>query len=265
MSTPNAAPAPGPQGSDLGFAEPVKPRSWKAALSQPAVLGALVIGIAIAGLVAYLEFGNPDAGLPAPEVSYALLPNEGRTSGVPIAIKLNQIAVFVIDDPMEGGAGASRAPELVERLQNAVSDLKQHPGRAITYLTDGVYPEIILQNMDGTERRVLIRLTEGDVTLAGGIDPKRLARVWAERLTDSLKVLGFGEAPEFSVGTDFGNAIETLYASAQAAEGTISKGALEQAFTKLTDAQKLALETVPLLPAAQPENAAEEMPQVQLK
>ncbi len=265
MSTSNAPPAGGTGASELAFTEQEKPKSWKTSLSQPAALGALIIGLAIAGFVVYLEFGNPDAGLPAPEVSYALLPNEGRTAGVPIAIKLNQIAIFVIDDPMEGGSGASRAPQLVERLQNAVSDLKEHPGKAITYLTEGEYPEIVLQNMDGTERRVLIRLTEGDVTLAGGVDSKRLVRVWAERLTDSLKVLGFGEAPEFSTGTDFGNALETMYTSAKAQKSSISKGALDEAFGKLGDAQKLALETIPLLPAAPEESAPEELPQVNLK
>ena len=265
MSTPNPHPVAGPGASDLGFAEPPKPASWKSALSQPAILAAIAIGLGIAGLVLYLEFGNPDAGLPVPQVSYTLLPNEGRTSGVPMAIKLNQIAVFVIDDPMEGGTGASRAPELVERLQNAVSDLKLHPGKAITYLTEGEYPEIVLQNMDGTERRVLIRLTEGDVALSGGIDPKRLVRVWAERLTDSLKVLGFGEAPEFSTGTDFGNALETMYASAKAAKNLVSKGALDDAFTQLNDSQKLALETVPALPPAPADTAPEQLPQVQLK
>ncbi len=265
MSTPNPRPAAGPPVSELGFAEPQKPSSWKSALSQPAMLAAIVLVLGIAGLLLYLEFGNPDAGLPVPQVSYSLQPNEGRTAGVPIAIKLNQIAVFVIDDPMEGGAGASRAPQLVERLQNAVSDLKQHPGKAITYLTDSEYPEIILQNMDGTERRVVIQLTEGDVILAGGVDPKRLARVWAERLTDSLKVLGFGEAPEFSTGTDFGNALETMYASARAAQSPVSKGTLDNAFTQLNDAQKLALETVPVLPTAPVDNAPEELPQVNLK
>jgi hypothetical protein len=262
MSTPNPQPAAGPGASDLAFAEPPKPSNWKTALSQPAVLTAIVLGIGIIGLILYLQFGNPDSGLPAPQVSYTLLPNEGRTSGVPMAVKLNQIAVFVINEPMEGGSGASRAPELVERLQNAVSDLKVHPGKAITYLTDGEYPEIVLQNMDGTERRVLIRLTEGDVALAGGIDPKRLARVWSERLTDSLKVLGFGEAPEFSTGTDFGNALETMYASAKAAQSAVSKGTLDDAFTQLNDSQKLALETVPTLP---PDSLPEEMPQVILK
>ena len=44
--------------------------------------------------------------LPIPEVSYALMPNEGKTAGVPIRIKLNQIVVFEINDPIDGGAGA---------------------------------------------------------------------------------------------------------------------------------------------------------------
>jgi hypothetical protein len=89
-----------------------------------------------------------------------------------------------------------------------------------------------------------------------------LARVWSERLTDSLKVLGFGEAPEFSTGTDFGNALETMYASAKAAQSAVSKGTLDDAFTQLNDSQKLALETVPALP---PDSLPEEMPQVILK
>ena len=255
----STAPTPSAPEGDLDLVEPEPSSDWKSILRKPATLGALLVGLLIAGFVVYLELSE-DAGLPIPEVSYSLLPNEGKTDGIPIAIKLNQVTVFVINDPMEGGAGASRAPQLVERLQNAVSDLKENPGKAITYVTEGPYPELVLQEMDYTQRRTLIAVTEGDVTLAGVSDPKRVVRVWAERLTDTLKVLGFGEAPEFTGGTEFGTALETMYALASAQEGAVSKGRLDDAYERLNDSQKLALETIPPLPEAPAALADPEMP-----
>jgi hypothetical protein len=269
MDTPQPQPQPaGAQPTQLeeDFARQSETPSWRALLSRPSALVSIVVALLLAGVVVYLEFVDPHAGLPIPEVSYALMPNEGKTTGVPIAIKLNQVTVFEIDDPMEGGAGASRTPAIVERLQNAVSDLRANPGKAVTYVTEGGNTEIVLQNVDGTERRLLIRIAEGDLALTGNVAQDRVARVWAERLTDALKVLAFGEAPEFSKGTDYGNAIESLYALAKAG-GRVSKGSLDDAFAQLNDSQRLALETVPALPAASepPPMPDAKMPQVSIK
>lgn len=267
MDTPQPQPAGNqPTHIEEDFARQQEKTSLRAILARPSSLAAIGLGLVLAAVVVYLEFVDPHADLPVPQVSYALLPNQGKTTGVPIAIKLNQVTVFEIDDPMEGGAGASRAPAIVERLQNAVSDLRKNPGKAVTYITESGSTEIVLQNVDGTERRLLIRLEEGDLALAGNIEQARLARVWAERLTDALKVLAFGEAPEFSTGTDYGTAIESLYALARTG-GRVSKGSLDDAFAQLNDSQRLALETVPLLPAA-PEAPAmpdPKMPQVSIK
>ena len=89
--------------------------------------------------------------------------------------------------------------------------------------------------------------------LAGDEDPKRVARIWAERLTDGLKVLQFGEPPKFTIGSDFGNALETLYLNARSEEGGISTDSIDDSFEKLSDEQKLSLTTFPA-----PEKPAEQ-------
>ena len=45
-------------------------------------------------------------------------------------------------------------------------------------------------------------------------DAKLLAHIWAERLTDSLRLLIFGQPPEFSRDTQFGAALDTLHETA---------------------------------------------------
>ena len=227
------------------FDKRVKKATLKSVLKQPITIAATVLVLGIVGLVMYLERGDM-TNLPEPDVTYTLLPtNQGLTDGVPVTIKLNKIALFVVDDPMEGGAGASRAKDTVEKLKRVVEVLKENPGKVITLDESYNRMAIVQQNHDGTERQLIIRLSKGDLTLAGETNEKRLARVWAERLTDSLKVIAFGEAPEFSTGTEFGDAIEALYALARQRYGTISQDALDGALELLTDPQRLVLETVP--------------------
>ncbi len=227
------------------FDKRVKKPTLKSVLKQPITIAATVLVLGVVGLVMYLERGDM-TNLPEPDITYTLLPtNQGLTDGVPVTIKLNKIALFVVDDPMEGGAGASRAKDTVEKLKRVVEVLKENPGKVITLDESYNRMAIVQQNHDGTERQLIIRLSKGDLTLAGETDEKRLARVWAERLTDSLKVIAFGEAPEFSTGTEFGDAIEALYALARQRYGTISQDALDGALELLTDPQRLALETVP--------------------
>ena len=242
------AETPGPpsiETDNFTFDKRVKKPTLKSIFKQPITIAATVLALGVVGLVMYLERGDM-TNLPEPDVTYTLLPtNQGLTDGVPVTIKLNKIALFVVDDPMEGGAGASRAKDTVEKLKRVVEVLKENPGKVITLDESYNRMAIVQQNHDGTERQLIIRLSKGDLTLAGETDEKRLARVWAERLTDSLKVIAFGEAPEFSTGTEFGDAIEALYELARQRYGTISQDALDGALELLTDPQRLALETVP--------------------
>ena len=244
------SPAPPDENAgEFDFAKQAKKPSAKSILKQPVMIAAILMVIAVGFFVLYLETGGIISDLPEIEVTYTLLPNEGKTDGVPIAIKLNEIAVFVINDPLEGGGGAARARSIVESLQESVTILKEEPGKIITLDEDDNFPAIVQQAKDGTDRRLLIKLTQEDLTLSGETNPKRLARVWAERLTDTVKLIAFGEAPEYSTGTEFGDAINTLYAAARATGGSVSEGSLEEAFEILNDSQKLVLETVPALRA----------------
>lgn len=244
------SPAPPDENSgEFAFTKQAKKKSAKSILKQPVAIAAILLAIGVGVLVLYLETGGIISNLPEIEVTYTLLPNEGKTDGVPIAIKLNEIAVFVINDPLEGGGGAARARSVVDSLQESVTILKEEPGKIITLDEADKFPAIVQQAKDGTERRLLVKLTQEDLTLAGETNPKRLARVWAERLTDAVKLIAFGEAPEYSTGTEFGDAINALYAAAQATGGSVSEGSLEEAFEILNDSQKLVLETVPALSA----------------
>ena len=250
MSQSPAQPTPAAEsGEEFTFTEQVKKPTATSVFKQPVTIAAIVLTLAVVGLVVYLEAGS-SSSLPEIEVSYELLPNEGRSEGVPIAIKLNEIAVFVINDPLDGGSGANRAQSVVENLQESVTILKDEPGKIITLDESGAFPTIVQQAKDGTDRRLLINITEEDLKIATETNPKRLARVWAERLTDTVKLIAFGEAPEYSTGTEFGDAMGTLYAAARQKGGSVSEGSLEEAFEILNDNQKLVLETVPLLPAA---------------
>lgn len=245
MTTQSSSPHVANDEEDFTFADRAKGATLKATLKQPVTLAALALMIAIGVLVAYLERGAIEIDLPAPEASYSLLPNQGRTDGVPIAIKLNGIAVFMINDPLQGGEGAARAKEVVDQLQEAVTIAVEEPGKTVRIDNDmGPLPVIVLTNVEGEEKRVIVEMQRGDLLLAGDKDAKRVARTWAERLTDTVKVLAFAEPPKFTVGTEFGQALEAMYAASVTANGVITVESLEAAFDSLPDRQKLALETL---------------------
>ncbi|MCB1020891.1 MAG: hypothetical protein H6509_09040 [Bryobacterales bacterium] len=244
--TPTAAVSEGvhaPQ--ELAFGERAKGKTFKETLKQPVFVAAFLLFLGIIGLIFYLERGRINVELPPPEVTYELLPNQGLTEGVPIAIKINQVSVFQIDDPMQGGS-AARAKEVVAAIQGAVQDLVDEPGRVVTLDVDSSeLPAIVQDNPNGGGRRVLIQLTQGDVTLSGQTDPKWLARSWAERVTDAFKVFVFGEAPMFSVASDYGEALQTMHTAALQERGAISLGSLNRAYDEMPDAEKSKLANFP--------------------
>ena len=232
---------------NLTFDERVKPATWKERLMRPATLAALALGAAILTGLIVLELGRFELQLPPPTVSYVLLPNEGKTDGLPIAIKLNQLAVFMISDPLKQGSGATRAKNIVEQLQPALTAAAEDPGKTITIDAESYeLPAIVLSESDGTDKQVLLRMIPADMVLAGETDAKRLARVWAERLTDAMKVLAFAEAPKFSTGTEFGNALKAMRANAVTPQGIVTRDSLVAAFAGLTEQERLALETLPV-------------------
>ena len=217
-------------------------------VKKPAVIVAVLLGLCIVAGVWLLQQGGGALVLDAPEVSYELLRNQGITEGVPIAIRLGPLTVFQISDPLAGGAGASRAKEIVQNVERAVADLIENPGRTITIASSAEeqLPAIVQKSSPDDDAGIeVIRVSTDDVKLAGDEDPKRVARIWAERLTDGLKVLQFGEPPKFTIGSDFGNALETLYLNARSEKGGISTDSIDDSFEKLSDEQKLSLTTFP--------------------
>ena len=220
----------------------------KSPLKQPVFLAAGVLGLCVIGLIFWLESGRIYVELPAPEVTYELLPNDGLTEGVPVAIKVADVSVFRIDDPMTSG-GAERAKQVQADLQAAIEEAEDEPApRTITIdLESAELPAIVQTNVSGEERRVLIQLTEGDLIQANTDDAKWLARLWAERLTDALKVTMFGEAPSFTQGTEFGEALELLYDQARV-DGPVSRGSLNDAYENLGEPEQVALANFPPQP-----------------
>ena len=218
---------------------------------QPFTLAAVGLVVAILIALALIEERSIDRTLPTPQISYELQRNDGTTSGVPIAVKLNNITVFLISDPMEGGTGAERAKQIVANLQSTVDTLQSQPGKTVTLDIDSELPSIVISKPDGTERKTIVQLDAADLTLAKETDGKRVARVWAERLTDAIKVFVFGEPPKFSKGTEYGDSLEALYAAALKHGKAISKNSLEAAYASLNDAQKQALENIPSLAIGQ--------------
>jgi len=225
------------------FTEHATGRSWKNTLFRPVTLififGVLVVGAFVFFLTA--STGGPD--LPMPVVKYELLPNEGRSKGVPVAIRVNQLAVFLIDDPME--AGAKRAQQIVTAIEDVLRSAHSEVGlRFAVEIKDG-RPAILVVTQAGPDPRVLASVTEGDVAISGETDATRVAGRWAERLTDAVKVLVFGEAPTFSKGTEFGESLGALFKAAVGERGRITKKSLDRAYQQLPPAQRQALETPP--------------------
>ena len=243
---PATQPTPLPDApEELTFGERAKGKDLKTTLKQPVFLAAFLLFLGVVGLIYYLERGRINVELPPPEVTYELLPNQGLTEGVPIAIKINQVSVFQIDDPMQGGS-ATRAKEVVAALEGAVQDLVDDPGRVVTLdLESSELPAIVQDNPEGTGRRVLVQITQGDLVLSGQEDPKWVARVWAERVTDSFKLFVFGEPPLFSMGADFGTALQEMYDRAMDERAAISLGGLNRAYEAMPDTEKAKLADFP--------------------
>jgi len=243
---PATPPAAGDQGLEFDFAERSQGRDFKTILKQPVTIAAFCLTLGVIGLIIYLEGGSIYVERPEPEVSYELLPNEGLTEGVPIAIKVNHVTVFRISDAMAGGAGAARAKEVQANLEAVIADLEEQPGRTITIDLETAELPIIIQTLpDGSESRILVELAPDDLVLAETEDAKWLARIWAERITDALKVFMFGEAPNFTQGTEFGSALALMYDQA-GSEGPVSKGSLDEAYEGLSDPLRLALAEFPI-------------------
>jgi hypothetical protein len=244
-----AAPGAGfvPKPTSFTFAEQVKPPTWRDVVFRPLTVFVACAVAAIGFFVYYLIQKTSGPDLPLPTISYTLLPNEGKTKGVPVAIKVNQLTVFMIDDPMDA-EGATRAKQIVATLQDIIRPLKAENTGGIRFAVDTVNgrPAILEVTQDGPDRRTITSVTEGDMALAGETDPMRLAGQWAERLTDAIKVFVFGEAPNFSTGTEFGDTLLVMYKAAAGSAGKVSKKSLDAAFAHLPPAQQRALETPPL-------------------
>jgi hypothetical protein len=256
MSDPQTA-SPSPPAGDQGprFEKQAGKKPVESTITKPVLVIAVAVIAILAGVVYYLETARSDAGLPPPAVSYTLLPNQGRTGGVPIAIKLNRIAVFMIDDPIAEGSGAVRARQLVEQMQLLVNDLYENPGHVITISHEGGLPSVVEDPQPGQPLKTWVQMTDGDLAVAGETDSKRLVRLWAERLTDTLKVLVFAEDPEFTKETDFGKALLALLEAAKDEHGQVSAASLEESFGALPDQQRLVLETLPVMAPAPSETA----------
>ena len=221
-------------------------------LSKPLTIVAAVLSVAIAGLVVVLQQDPAALTLAVPEARYEILPNRGVTEGVPIAVRLGPLTVFTISDPLAGGGGAARSRQVVENLNTAVSQLVETPGRVITIETGGPegMPSVVQkERADSAESLPIVQVSSDDMTLAGTDDPKLLARIWAERLTDSLRLLLFGDPPEFSRDSPFGGALDTLWVTADAQDGALTTEALSAAFEELSDELRKDLVSFPELPA----------------
>lgn len=235
--------APPVQPVTLSFIEEAGKSSWKSQLVRPSTIIFAAGTIAVISLAAYMAWRTSEPDLPPPAVSYSLLPNEGKSKGIPVAIKVNHLAVFMIDDPMEGGA-ATRAQQLVNVLTETIKKAKGESDVRFAVDTVNGRPAILEVTHDGPDQKTLASITEGDAALAGESDANRVAARWAERLTDAVKVYVFAQAPTFSTGTDFGDALSVLYRSASGG-GKLTRRSLERAFQQLSEPQRKALETPP--------------------
>ncbi len=220
-------------------------------LSKPVTIVAIVLGLAIMVFVVFLQQDPSALTLEIPELRYELLPNDGLSEGVPIAIRMGHLMVFQISDPVAGGGGATRAKQIITNLTLALNQLVENPPRVITIETgvDADSPVIVQKEYTDSDLSLqIVQVTAGDLALAKTDDAKLLARLWAERLTDSLRLLLFGEPPEFSRDTLFGSALDTLYVNAMSAEGSLTTDALNTAFEGLPVDLQRALTEAPSLP-----------------
>ena len=234
--------------------------SLRQVATKPVTMVAALMGLLVIAFVFFLQQDPASLRLAAPEAGYELLPNEGLTDGLPIAILLGPLTVFEISDPAAGGGGAVRARQVVDNLNAVVTQLMETPGRVITIESgdDEGMPTIVQKEFeDSQESLEIVRITADDLTLAEGDDPKLLARVWAERLTDSLRLLIFGSPPEFSRDTPFGGALDTLFVNAMSQEGRLTTDALVDAFEELPgDLQEALTSFPPLPPPTEPQSSS---------
>ncbi len=234
--------------------------SLRQTLSKPVSIVAIVLAVVVVVVVGLLQQDPGAFRLQTPEARYSLLPPTGQTPGVPVAIQLGPLALFKISDSGAGGAGAARARRIAEGLSAAVLELEETPGRVITIETGtGTDMPRVVQKVTSTaaESLEIVQVEADDLVLAGTEDAKLLARVWAERLTDSLRLLLFGEPPEFSRQTAFGMALDTMYVNAREQDGRLTTEALMLAFEELPEAAHRALtEFEALLPEGVEESGA---------
>lgn len=225
--------------------------SLREVLAKPVTIVAIVLAICVVGVVVILQEAPGILTLELPQARYELLRNEGLTDGVPIAIQLGPLTVFEISDPMAGGAGAGRARTVVASLSEAVRELADTPGRVITIDMESAegMPRIVQKETANAEASLeIVAVTADDMVLVKTEDAKLLARVWAERLTDSLRLLVFGQPPEFSRDTHFGAALDTLHGTALREGGALTSDSLMTAFEQLAPEMREALTTFPPLP-----------------
>ena len=249
-ATPRPAGEPGRSGELESLAAGAERETIRQVLGKPKAIVGILLGIAVVGIVILLQRGPSALTLQLPEAKYELLPNQGLTAGVPIEIHLGPLTLFQISDPMAGGAGAGRARQVVESLTTAVEELRDSPGRVITIdsAPDGMPRIVQKETSDAEDAFEIITVTSDDTALMQTDDAKLLARIWAERLVDSLKVLVFAQPPEFSRDTEFGAALDTLFGTADRESGSLTSEVLAETFEQLPEAQKEALTTFPPLP-----------------
>jgi len=249
MAKPAAPPpqTPPPPIGGFSFEEQFRKPTWKTMLLRPVSLIFILGTLAVLAAVVYLVRATAGTDLPLPKVSYQLLPNEGKSKGVPVAVKVNRLVVFLVDDPLESGGGAARAQQIVTQVEQSIARAKGTAAVRFAVETVGGRPVILEVSPSGPDNRTLATVTEEDVKLAGETEGTRVAARWAERLTDAVKVYVFGEAPTFSVGTAFGDSLAALFKAAVDSRGRVTTKSLDRAMDGLPPVRRLALESPPIV------------------
>ena len=107
--------------------------------------------------------------------------------------------------------------QVVASLTAAVLELAETPDRVITIdiaAAEGMPRTVQKETATAEELLEIVIVTSDDMISVKTDDAKLLAHIWAERLTDSLRLLIFGQPPEFSRDTQFGAALDTLHETA---------------------------------------------------
>ena len=240
---PAAAPplhSPSAHPAAFSFEETAAPRK-----GLPPALIVFIVGVIAVGLAVWYLIGTTGSGaLPLPTVSYTAMPGDSKAKGTPVVIKMDQFALFLIDDPAPPGGPGSRTSQIVSALNRSVQLAKQ--SNEIRYQVDRFQGQAVIFMTDEQktgDTKELVTITEGDLALAGETDGVRLASQWAERLTDVVRILLFGDPPTFTKGTEFGEALQTMYKAAAGSNRKVTKRSLDAAFQKLMPSQRRALES----------------------